>query len=327
MHIKVIDSMKKEEKAKNTYPNKVYLGIGFLFGIVVAGLIAFLVLPRSDKQNNKAMIAAQNSSINNTSPATLSELLLLPKDQILSVDIERMNLLCAEGLKGSENLNIQDSLTTLDEWAEIVKKDTQKRMSSFYQNPAKYDNSVNLFKVINLILTLKQEVGLDYNQDIMKRTTYLDSQDVFIHGCVASRKKGGCISIPVTCVAVGRRLGYPLKLVLTKEHVFFRWEDGKERFNAEACCPGCDSHPDEYYMNWPNKLSQEEVKNGCFLRSLTPEEELGLFLEIRGHCLYDEGRMAEAMVMYAYAYQLMPDSMARLANIEKVLKCEVNNLR
>jgi len=319
--------MKKKHRVKNIFPNRINLGIGFLFGIVVAGLIAFLVLPQSDKQNNKALIVAQNSMINNVSPATFSELLLFPKDQILSVDIGRMNLLCAEGLKGSGSLNIQDSLATLDKWAEIVKKDTQKRMSSFYQNPAKYDNSVNLFKVINLILTLKQEFGLDYNQDIMKRTTYLDSQDVFIHGCVAGRKKGGCISIPVTCVAVGRRLGYPLKLVLTKEHVFFRWDDGQERFNAEACCPGCDSHPDEYYMNWPNKLSQEEVKKGCFLRSLTPAEELGLFLEIRGHCLYDEGKTAEAMVIYAYAYQLMPDSMARLANIEKVLKYEVNNLR
>ena len=32
-------------------------------------------------------------------------------------------------------------------------------------------------------------------------------------------------------MAVGRRLGYPLKLVTTKGHLFVRWEGAGERFN------------------------------------------------------------------------------------------------
>jgi len=295
---------------------------GLLLGLAVFGVaaMAFQIWPALPLNSTQSMHDEETYS-------SFSEILALPEDKINNIDIGYMNLLCAKGLKGAQDINIQECLATLDKWADIVREDTQKRISSFYQNPTKYDNSVNLFKVTNMILTLKEEIGLDYNPDIMKRTTFMDSKDVFIHGCLAGQKKGGCISIPVTCVAVGRRLGYPLKLVLTKEHVFFRWDDGKEKFNMEACCPGCDSKPDEYYMNWPNKLNHEQVKNGCFLRSLTPDEELGLFLEVRGHCLYDEGKTVEAMVMYAHAYQLMPDSMPRLANIEQVLNCEINKFR
>lgn len=39
-------------------------------------------------------------------------------------------------------------------------------------------------------------------------------------------------------VAIGRRLGYPLKLVECKGHLFVRWEDAKERFNIEGTSRG-----------------------------------------------------------------------------------------
>jgi hypothetical protein len=176
---------------------------------------------------------------------TVNQLLTMSEEKLASIDIALMNLVCAEGLKGSECLNVSQSLSILEDWTEIVRKDTQLRMTAFRQNPGKYDNSENLFKLVNMILCLKDEIGVDYNQEIMRREAFPDSRDVFIHGCLTSQKQGGCISIPILCVSVGRRLGYPLKLVLTKRHVFFRWEDDKEVFNMEACCPGCDTHPDE----------------------------------------------------------------------------------
>jgi hypothetical protein len=42
----------------------------------------------------------------------------------------------------------------------------------------------------------------------------------------------------VLYVAIGRRLGYPLKLVECKGHLFVRWEDAKERFNIEGTSRG-----------------------------------------------------------------------------------------
>ena len=62
-------------------------------------------------------------------------------------------------------------------------------------------------------------------------------------------------------VPVGRRLGYPLKLVVTKAHVFVRWDDGRERFNIEtAGNGGTGSYSDEYYRSWPEKWLPAEAK-------------------------------------------------------------------
>jgi hypothetical protein len=255
----------------------------------------------------------------------LDRLIAMPEKELESVDIAQMNLVCSEDLPGSETLDIRQCLATLDQWADIIRKDTDNRLPSFQANPKKYNNSVNLFKVVNMVLCLKEQIGVDYNQEIMRRTEFPDSKDVFIHGCITGKKEGGCVSIPTLCVSVGRRLGYPLKLVLTREHVFFRWDDGREVFNMEACCPGCDTHPDEYYRSWPRPLSEQEVKDNHFLMSLTAAEELGLFLEMRGHCLFDTGRLAEAQVMYANAYRLMP-AQVRLGHMDRVIREELRKI-
>lgn len=257
---------------------------------------------------------------------TINRLLEMSEGELSKVDIGLVNLMCAEGLDGSEKLDIEQSLATLDEWAEFIRKDVQARMPAYYRNQAKYDNSVNLFKVANMILCLKNNFGVDYNPDIMKREVFPDSKDVFIHGCLTGNKRGGCISIPTLCVAVGRRLGYPLKLVCTRKHVFFRWDDGKEVFNMEACMKGCDTRTNDHYKNWPEKVGAEEIKANKLLKPLTPKEELALFLETRGHCLFDTGKSAEAQVMYAHAYNLMPTPL-RLLYSHQIFKKEFKTFR
>ena len=107
-------------------------------------------------------------------------------------------------------------------------------------------------------------------------------------------------------VAVGRRLGYPLKLVTTKGHLFVRWEDAHERFNIEAAGQGVSRFADDYYRHWPLEISPaEEVAEG-YLRSLTPPEELAVFLSIRGMCLREADRLREAAEAFAAAARLAP---------------------
>ena len=79
-----------------------------------------------------------------------------------------------------------------------------------------------------------------------------DVQDLFLHGLV-NGTGGTCVSMPVLYVAVGRRLGYPLKLVTTAEHTFLRWEnaDSGERFNIEGTCRGYGRETDEHFRAWP----------------------------------------------------------------------------
>lgn len=111
--------------------------------------------------------------------------------------------------------------------------------------------------------------------------------------------------MPVLYVAVGRRLGYPLKLVTAKGHLFARW-DGAERFNIEGTNRGLNCHEDGYYQTWPIPLSAAEAKSGHYLKSLTVDEELGLFLSTRGQCLLHNGRLGTARQAFARAAQLAP---------------------
>lgn len=292
-----------------------------------AALLICLTAPQQPVALASTRLQSSHSHSATFPPATLDQLLALTPDELQDVDIALVNLISATGLKGSEDLDISQSLATLDAWAQKIKLDTQSRMSAFYQDPSRYDNSANLFKVVNMVLTLKNAIGVDYDQAIMSRTEFHDSRNFFLHGCLTGDKLGGCISIPTLCVAVGRRLGYPLKLVLTREHVFFRWDDGKEIFNMEACCPGCDTYPDAYYRQWPCELGDIDIKLNGYLRSLTAVEELAVFIQTRGHCLFDTGNIADAQLMYAHAYRLMPDSLDMLAHMRKTVNYEIEKFQ
>jgi hypothetical protein len=144
-----------------------------------------------------------------------------------------------------------------------------------------------------MITVLQQDFGVRYNPARIFDPDFRDSRDLFIHGILFG-DGGTCASMPVLYVAVGRRLGYPLKLVHAKGHRFARWDDpeGKHwdqpaRFNIEGSGRGLNIKPDEYYHTWPRKLKDRELAEGCFLRSHTPREELASFLATRANCLQD----------------------------------------
>jgi hypothetical protein len=61
-------------------------------------------------------------------------------------------------------------------------------------------------------------------------------------------------------------------------------------------------------MKWPMPITEAEVKAGQYMKSLSPGEELAVFLSARGHCLEDNGHKAEACVCYAQALARRPDS-------------------
>ena len=115
--------------------------------------------------------------------------------------------------------------------------------------------------------------------------------------------------MPVLYVAVGRRLGYPLKLVRAKSHMFVRWDagDGKN-FNVEATSRGFSVREDAYYKTWPRPMSEEEFTGGEYMKTMTPVEELACFMSTRGVCLQVNGRFAEATAAYQQAAKLVPAS-------------------
>ena len=62
-----------------------------------------------------------------------------------------------------------------------------------------------------------------------------DARDLFIHG-VIDRRRETCVSLPVLYMAIGHRLGWPIRAATVPKHMFCRWEDPApgERFNMEA---------------------------------------------------------------------------------------------
>jgi hypothetical protein len=229
-----------------------------------------------------------------------------------------MNLLCAQGLPGAERLDCNECLATLDRWAGHIKSETDRHLYRYEANPAEFDNSEGYFRMLMMSVVLYEDFSIRYNPERIAGLAagrsddrfFADSRDIFLHGLSGRQRMGTCSSMPVLYVALGRRLGYPLKLVTTKSHLFLRWESATERFNLEATGKGMNHYDDEHFKHWPFAVTEHDIKMDGYLRSLTPVEELAVFLSLRGHCLREAGRIQEAASAYLAAAGLAPASRA-----------------
>ncbi len=229
-------------------------------------------------------------------------------------DVALTNLLCAIGLLHAENLDIPRCLDQINKMAKRVRSQTRRNLYRFHRRPKEWKNSEAYWRVGMMITVLQQDIGVRYDPWCVKHPNFdfRDSRRVFLHGILFG-DGGTCASMPVLYVAISRRLGYPLKLVHAKGHVFARWDDPKgrrwgepARFNIEATGQGFSSFPDERYRTEPAEITDAEFATGAFLRSLTPREELASFLAGRGSCLLDTRRFSEAARMFHWSVMLAP---------------------
>jgi hypothetical protein len=278
-----------------------------------------------------------------SSVESLGALLSLPSSALQRVDIGKVNLLCAQGLPGADGFDVNGCLAKLDEVAARVRSETARHLYRFQAKPDEFENSEGFFRMVMLAVVLYEDFSVRYNPDRISTPGTLDpndhffadSRDLFIHGLLGERSSspspspalnplprhsqaaagqlstfnyphGTCSSLPVLQVAVGRRMGYPLKLVTTKGHLFVRWEGAQERFNIEAAGNGVNRFADDYYRHWPLEVAPAEEAAEGYLKSLTPPEELAVFLSIRGMCLREAGRLPEAAEAFAAAARLAP---------------------
>jgi hypothetical protein len=259
-------------------------------------------------------------------PESLRQLLASPASQISRLDIALVNMLCAEGLPGADSLSPRQCIGTLEEWTKRVRSETQRHLYRFKANPREFDSCEGYFRMLMMAVVLHEDFSVRYNPARITTPAnvdaddhfFADSRDLFLHGLLRSslnsrpstlnHPTGTCSSLPVLYTALGRRLGYPLKLVTTKSHLFLRWDSPAERFNLEATGRGMNRYDDDHFKQWPFPVTEEEIQADGYLRSLTPVEELALFLSLRGHCLKEAGRLPEAIASYAEAARLAPDS-------------------
>jgi hypothetical protein len=215
-----------------------------------------------------------------------------------------------------------------------VRSETERHLYRYERNPAEFENSPGFFRMLMLAVVLAEDYGVHYDPQLMGGPEtvsmndgfFADPAKVFLQGLLGPERVGTCSSLPVLYVAVGRQLGYPLKLVTTKGHLFVRWEGAGERFNIEATSRGSNRFDDDHYRHWPFEITEAEERTEGYLQSLTPAGELSVFLSIRGMCLRETDRLPEAVESFAAAVRLSPQChgyQALLADLQTALATRI----
>jgi hypothetical protein len=222
-------------------------------------------------------------------------------------DVAAVNLACAAGLLGSERIDVPGCLRVLDNLSELVGRFTAHSADNFRSRPERYDHSPAKFRVTCLISGLQRHGGIRYDptKRNAKPNDSFNLDDGFLHAAIQGAG-GNCATLPVVIAAVGRRLGYPIRLATARHHMFARWDDpgSGERFNIEWGDEGWKDHPDDYYRTWPSPISFEDEREFGFLTSLSPREELSYWLGTRGLIHREHGDFRRAIAAWVLAADL-----------------------
>jgi hypothetical protein len=232
-------------------------------------------------------------------------------EQLASVDIAELNLACALDLPGAERIDPLLCKRILDQWAEWVGQYTRHCLAKRNAYPKESEAK---FRLRGLATTLWRGAGVRYNPAKIPEDAPFGLEETFIHGIIQG-EGGTCATLPIVYAAVGRRLGYPIKLAscLNKQsgggHLFARWDDPNgERVNMEVNETGMSSEPDDYYRTGKFAVTPDEERWGCLVRSKTPKEELSDFLAGRGHRWLDLHRYRQATEAFAWSLALQPEN-------------------
>jgi hypothetical protein len=240
--------------------------------------------------------------------------------ELAAHDIAAVNLACAEGLPGAPTPDqISACLQWLDLRAQQVRQYTASRLFQLHADPGQYDHSEGKFRCV-CMSRLLGHLGLRYNPAKIPEEAVFETADTFIHGAILGQG-GTCATLPVVYAAVGRRLGYPLKIVSTWEHLFLRWDQpGGERFNFEVNATGSNSLPDDYYRSWPRPITPEQEREGLLLLSETPRMELSGFLAQRGYSWLELGKRRLAMESFLWALEVAPQNVGLERRASRTLR-------
>jgi hypothetical protein len=211
----------------------------------------------------------------------------LTNEELAKVDIGAVNLACTRGLPRADAVDHADILRRVDNLAMKVGQRTERLRPRFRETGY---TSEPFWRARAMVALLTRHLGVRYNMAKADPTTTLDPEDSFIHGIFVSQG-GTCASLPVLFAAVGRRLGYPIRLATvvgetpgfpghTVGHVFARWDGQDERFNIDHYDGDFISATDDDIRE-KYAVTPDTERDGGLMVSLTPQQELALFLRER----------------------------------------------
>lgn len=236
------------------------------------------------------------------------QLARLESDELGRQDILDVHLACAERLPGSEKIDVARCHKIVDDLAARTKPYTEHVLAKGVK--LEPDDTEAKIRVRAMIQMVWRGAGIRYNMAKLPDDCEWGIEDDFIHGALYG-DGGTCATLPILYTAIGRRLGYPLKLVTAWGpkwfHNFCRWDaPNGEWFNIEANHTGVGFFPDDHYRD-PG-LTPLMEKQGRFLKSKTPREELAGFMVVRAHVCHDHARLRDCVDAYAWAAGLSPEN-------------------
>ncbi|MBX9677794.1 MAG: hypothetical protein K2X38_03440 [Gemmataceae bacterium] len=155
----------------------------------------------------------------------------MSNEELERQNLAAVNLACAEALPGINSSAISRSLDAIERTSEKVRWLTLRQFRAFDRRPEDYHGSREYFRTLCLITVLQRDCGIRYNLSVIDETVPFTPAESFIHGALIG-EGGSCATMPVVYAAVGRSLGYPIKLVSAKgerfTHLFARWDEEKK---------------------------------------------------------------------------------------------------
>jgi hypothetical protein len=230
-----------------------------------------------------------------------------PEQELARLDIAAVNLACANGLPGADRIDWEKNFTTLDRYADSCQRFTAGVMPHFYAGRGDYPESEPKHRIQAMVTHLQRDLGVRYHPDRIAEDSMHEPEDKFVYGIIQG-EGGTCANMPVLYAAVGRRMGYPIKLARAWAHVYCRWDEGPggDSFNIEATGHGASFVPDDHYRTGRYTAPPGTEEAWGLLKSLTPREELSGFLSQRALVWGDLGNHREAAVAFAWAQELDP---------------------
>ncbi len=140
---------------------------------------------------------------------------------------------------------------------------------------------------------LLEEEGFSYDRSASNPENYL------IEG-VLDRKRGNCLGLTLLWLSLAEKFDLPLHGVYVPGHMFIRYVANHASTNFEFSEGGAPWEDDRYRRTF--RLRTE----GPYLRSLSSEESLGVFLKSLGAAYARKGRNEEALGIYAAGERLYP---------------------
>lgn len=248
-------------------------------------------------------------------------------EELARFDIAEVHLACATGLPGWEKVDYNGCVKKLNELTPWVRDSTAHCLRKHGRGDCETENRQ---RMMCLATCLWQGAGIRYNPAKISEDTSWDFEDAWIHGALFG-PGGTCATLPIIYTSIGRRLGYPLRLVQAYSgprwsHLFCRWDDpAGERFNFEVNYTGASFPEDGHYRQHGQSLNDE--RTGGFLKSMTPREELSGFFAERAACFFRLRNVRWYVDALAWSVGLAPANVHRAAALREMCEAWDKDLR